>query len=106
MFKKNKDEKNIANLPINDFNRYKWERLYYRPVSFYRVKRNSFYTYSYILIFLSFIFVVFGMITIDVKNKQQKIFNTTVLGKTYEYESTEHRRRVVDDFLKNYNQGK
>ena len=105
MFKrknKNKKEKEI-NIPLNDVYGYKSERMYYRPVSYYRIFRNRFYNISYGLIVLASILLIFGMVTIDKKNKMQSVYTTNVLGQTYKYEETEKRKEIVRNFIKNYN---
>ena len=89
--------------PINNVRLFKAEKMYNRPLSFYKNKRNKMYNISYFLIFLSFCFVISGILVIENKNKKQEVFITTVLGDTYEYEYTAKRNEIVNDFLNNYN---
>lgn len=79
-----------------------FNKLVSRPDSYYVSKNKKYTSICFIFSFFSFFLITFGHQTIVMKNAKQKTYLTTILGDTFEYEETDKRNKIVNDFLKNY----
>ena len=74
-----------------------------RPDSFYISKNKKYTSLCLIYSLLILILTTVSHHNIILKNGKQKTYLTTIMGNTLEYENTEKRKEVVDNFIKNYN---